>query len=72
MAAGTDRDLEVVLAREADRGGDLLGVRRSGDDRRPPIVDRVPEPARLVVRRVVGRDDLAARSAQLIEVAWSK
>ena len=68
VAAGPDDDLEVVLAREADRGGDLLGARRSGDDRGPTIVDRVPEAARLVVARVLGRDHLGARSAQLFEV----
>ena len=55
VAAGLDRDLEVVLAREADRRGDLLGGRRAGDDRRSPVVDRVPEAARLVVGRVVWR-----------------
>ena len=70
VAAGPDHDLEVVLAREADRRGDLRGRRRPDDDRGSPIVDRVPEPARVVVRRVAGRDDLAAVAAQLVEVAW--
>ena len=52
VATGLDRDLEVVLASEGDRRGDLLASTRPGDDRRPPIVDRVPETARLVVGRV--------------------
>ena len=70
VTAGLDRDLEVVLAREGDRRRDLLRVPRASDDRRPPIMDRVPEAARLVVACIVWGDDVAARSAQLIEVAW--
>ena len=70
MTAGLDHDLEVVLTSEPDRRGDLWGGRRADDDRGPSIVDRVPEPAGIVVGRVVRRDDLAARSAQLIEMAW--
>ena len=70
VAAGPDRDLEVVLAREADRGGDLLGARRAGDDRGPAIVDRVPQAAPVVVAGVLGRDHLGARAAQLIDVVW--
>jgi hypothetical protein len=31
-------------------------------------VDGVPEPARVVIASVSGRDDLAARAAQLIDV----
>jgi hypothetical protein len=70
MTARLDRDLEVVFAREGDRRRDLLRSRRARDDRRPTIVDRVPETARLVVACMVRRDDVGARSAQLIEVAW--
>jgi hypothetical protein len=33
-------------------------------------MDRVPEAARLVVASIVRGDDVAARSTQLIEVAW--
>jgi hypothetical protein len=69
VAAGSDRDLEVVVARKAHRRRDLLGARRAGDDRRPPIVDRVPQPARVVVAGVLGQDHLGARTAQLIDVA---
>ena len=67
VSAGLHDDLEGVVPCEADRRGDLRGCRGTDDDRRPPVVDRVPETARLVVRRIVGRDDLAARAAQLIE-----
>ena len=70
VTAGSDRDLEVVLAREADRGGDLLGGRGAGDDRRAPIVDRVPQAARVVVAGVLGHDHLGARATQLLHVAW--
>ena len=41
MAAGPDRDLEVVLAREPDGGRDPLRARRAGDDRRPTIVHEI-------------------------------
>jgi hypothetical protein len=61
-----------VLAGETDRRGDLRGGRRPDDDGGPAIVDRIPEPARVVVRRVIRRDDVAACPAQLIEVAWSE
>jgi len=32
-------------------------------------MDRVPEAARIVVRRVAGRDDVRARAPELIDVA---
>ena len=69
VAAGLDGDLEVVLAREGHGGRDLRRVAGASDDRRSPIVDRVPESARVVVAGVVGRDDVGARAAQLIEMA---
>ena len=72
VTAGSDRDLEVVVAGEPNRGGDFFGRRRASDDRGASIVDRVPEAAPVVVAGVIGRDDLVARSAQLIEVVWSK
>ena len=53
VTAGLDRDLEIVFAREGDCRRDLLRVARAGDDRRPPIVDRVPETARVVVTSIV-------------------
>ena len=42
VAAGLDRDHQVVVSREADCRGDFLGGRRPNDGRRPPIVNRVP------------------------------
>jgi hypothetical protein len=69
VATGLDRDHEVVITCEADGRGDPGGGRRSNDDRRPSIVDRVPEAASIVVRRVVGGDHLAG-AAELVEVAW--
>ena len=63
----------TVISRSCSRAnriavGDLRGGRRAGDDGRPPIVDRVPQAARIVVAGVVGHDHLGARPAQLIEV----
>ena len=69
VAAGPDRDLEVMLAGESDGRGDLRRGRRADDGRGPSIVNRVPQPPRIVVRRVVGGDDLAAGSTQLIQMA---
>ncbi len=63
VTTGLDDDLEVVVASELDRRGDLFGCGRLDDDRGPSIVDRVPEAARVVVRGIVGRDDVAARAA---------
>ena len=49
-----------------------VALARPDDDGRSAVVERVPQPARLVVGVVGRRDDLAAeRSAQLIEVAGS-
>ena len=70
VASGSDGQLEVVLATEADRGGDLGSAPRPDEDGGPAIVERVPEPSRIVIGRVGRRDHLAAkRSPQLIEVA---
>jgi hypothetical protein len=68
VPAGLHGDLEVVLAGEADSCRDLGRGRRADDDGRTPIVDRVPQPTRVVVRIVARRDHLANRSAQLIEL----
>ena len=71
VPAGPDGDLQVVLAPEPDRGRDLVGARRADEHRRSPVVHRVPQPARVVVGGIVGRDDVAAeRAAQLLEMAW--
>jgi hypothetical protein len=68
VPAGLDDDLEIVLTREGDRSSDLLGAARPGDDRRPPVMDCVPETARIVVRRVARRDDVSAGAPELIDV----
>ncbi len=59
VAAGADGQLEVLLAREPDRRRDVRSRPGPDDDRRPALVDRVPQPARIVVGRVPRRDDLA-------------
>jgi hypothetical protein len=68
VTARLDHDLEVVLASELDRRRDPCGRRRAHYDGRPAIVDRIPEPARIVVPRIGRRHDLAARPAQLVQV----
>jgi hypothetical protein len=72
VTTGLHGDLEVLVATECDCGRDLLGVRRASDHRRPAVVDRIPQAARLVVLGVLGRDDIRARPAQLIEVVWGQ
>ena len=59
VAAGPDRELEVVLTGEADRRRDVGDRPRPDDDGRPAIVDGVPQPTRLVVVAVGRRDDVA-------------
>jgi hypothetical protein len=69
VPARLDDDLEVVIARERDRGGDLLRAAWPGDDRWPPVMDRIPEAARIVVLGVARRNDVRARAPELIDVA---
>jgi hypothetical protein len=64
-----DGDLEVVLASEGDDSSHFRGVSGTRDDSRSPIVDRVPETARIVVGGVIGRDDVGTGPAKLIEMA---
>ena len=60
MAAGADRERQVVLQREPQRGGHV-GVRpRTGDQRRPAVDRAVPDAALGLVVGVVRGDDLAA------------
>ena len=68
VAAGLHDDLEVALTSERNRRSDLLRSARPGDHRGPAVMDRVPEPTYLVVRRVVGGDDVGARAPELIDV----
>ena len=66
VAAAADRQRQVVLGGEADRPGDVVGVRAAGDQRRAAVDHRVVDGARLGVGRVVGTDQLAAETAQLL------
>src|SRR3954454_2344994 len=70
VPARPSRDLESKVASEPDRRRDLVRRRRTGDRRRPTIVDGVPETPGLVVGGVLGRDDLADCPAELVDVTW--
>ena len=59
VAARPDRELQVVLAGEANRRCHLPMGPRPNEDRRSPIVHGVPQPAGFVVLAVRRRDDLA-------------
>ncbi len=65
VAAGADRDRQVVRARVADRGGDVLRRDGARDQRGAPVVHGVPDPAQLVVAVVAGPDDLAPEPLDL-------
>jgi hypothetical protein len=68
VAAGLHLDLEVVVAGEAHGRRDLRRRRRLDDERGPAVVDRIPQPAGVVVRRIVGGKDFANGSAELLEM----
>ena len=53
---------EVLAAREVDRAHDVGDARAADDERRAPVVGAVPDRARLVVRVVLGPDELAAQA----------
>ena len=69
VPAGLDRDIEVVLASERDRRGDLPSVARPSDQRRSPIMDPVPQSPRLVEAGVTRGQRVTARSPQVLDVA---
>src|SRR5450755_2476565 len=69
MAATANGDLQVVAAREIDRG-DHVGRSRAPDHkcRAAAVVGAIPDPARLRVAGVVRRDDLSShRAAQVVQ-----
>ena len=55
VSASSDRDEQVVLARELDGLDDIFGRRAAGDQRGPAIDHGVPDLAHLVVARVAGK-----------------
>jgi hypothetical protein len=55
----TDRDQEVLISAESDRGRDVFRVERSNDKGRPPVEQGAPDAASGVVLGVVGTDDLS-------------
>ena len=62
VAAAADGHGKVVLAREEDRGHDVVGGRAAGDERRT-LVDHPVEDGAGVVVATVGRDDQLAGEA---------
>jgi hypothetical protein len=69
VTARPDGELEGMVACEADRLRDFGRRRRADDARRMKVVDGVPQPSRLVVSAIAGRDDVAAElPAQLSDL----
>ncbi len=60
VPAAAHRQLEVVLAGESDRGGDVGGRRCARDDRGPAVDVAVPEAAALVVAGVSCDEEISA------------
>ena len=55
----------LVITSEADRRGDVVGVRAARDQRRPPVDHRVEDDARLLVVGVLRTDQPAAEVGKL-------
>jgi hypothetical protein len=55
-----NRDFEIVLPGEADRGADIGSIRAANDHRRASIDGAVPDDAGLVVPRVVRNEHLSS------------
>jgi hypothetical protein len=55
-----NRDFEIVLPSEADRGADTGSIRAANDDRRASIDGAVPDDAGLVVPRIVRNKHLSS------------
>ena len=53
MTAAAHRDFQIPLDGEAHRGRHVGWACAAGDDRRPAVDDRVPDPPRLVVAVVI-------------------
>ena len=69
MTPAADGDLEVPLTTEPDRCGDIVDAGRPHHDGRSAIERRVPDPAGIVVARVVGGNDLAGEGgAKFVEL----
>jgi hypothetical protein len=57
MTAATHREIESRFGGERDTAGDLVGVRRSQDDRRSPVHSAVEQLPSAVIRLVARSDD---------------
>jgi hypothetical protein len=62
VAAATNRDGQVLLARKTDGRNDVVDAGRPDDERGPPVDHRVPDHARRVVLRIRRKDDLAGEA----------
>ena len=73
MTASADSDFELPIAAEPNRRGDVVDAGRPNHDGRSTVDRRVPDPAGIVVCRVVGRNDLAGkRVAKFVELGASR
>ena len=69
MTASADGDFELPIAAEPNRRGDVVDAGRPNHDGRSTVDRRVPDPAGIVVGRVVGGNDLAGkRVAKFVEL----
>ena len=62
VAAAVDRERHAVVARQADRGGDVVGVRAARDQGGPAIPHAVEHPAGVVVAVVAGAQSRPSKS----------
>jgi hypothetical protein len=63
VAAAADSDLQVEVAGRAYRGHHVRDAGTADDHRRPPVHERVPDRARVVVPGVAGQEQLAVQCA---------
>ena len=66
VAAAADGQQQAVVAGEADRRRDVVGVGAAGDQRRPLVDHGVVDRARLVVVGVAGPDQPAPEPGELL------
>ena len=64
MAAASHRNDKILLARETDRGDDVIHSGAPRDQGRALVRHRIPDDACLIVFRVVGPDDLSGEPVE--------
>jgi uncharacterized protein (DUF433 family) len=71
VAAATDGDEELLLAREPEGRDDVVGVGRPDDEGRPPIDHAVPDGTRCVVAGITWTHDLAGEAVEEVADAFA-